>query len=74
MEYTIRQLAELSGVMTWPMLWYDTIGMLKPERVGEKDPYYASQQFERLTAYYDRECPGCAAFLHSAIVYWVPQN
>ena len=35
MEYTIRQLSELSGVTTRTLRWYDKIGLLKPSRVAE---------------------------------------
>lgn len=57
MEYTIRQLAELSGVTTRTLRWYDTIGLLKPKRVGDNGyRYYGPQEVDRLqTILYYRE-------------------
>lgn len=34
-EYSIQQLAQLSGVTTRTLRWYDTLGLLKPKRVQE---------------------------------------
>ena len=41
MEYTIKQLADLSGVTSRALRWYD------------------------------REVPGCAAFLEAAVLAWL---
>jgi DNA-binding transcriptional MerR regulator len=35
MEYSIRELADLSGVTTRTLRWYDQIGLLKPCRIAE---------------------------------------
>ena len=61
MEYTIRELADLSGVTTrtlrWDLSgvttrtlrWYDQIGLLKPGRVAENGyRYYGAAQVDRL--------------------------
>lgn len=34
-EYSIQQLAQLSGVTTRTLRWYDTLGLLKPKRAQE---------------------------------------
>lgn len=34
-EYSIQQLAKLSGVTTRTLRWYDTLGLLKPQRAAE---------------------------------------
>ena len=49
MEYSIQQLARLSGVTTRTLRWYDKIGLLKPSRVAESGyRYYGSEQVDRL--------------------------
>ena len=49
MEYTIRELADLSGVTTRTLRWYDQIGLLKPGRVAENGyRYYGAAQVDRL--------------------------
>ena len=49
MEYTIRELADLSGVTTRTLRWYDQIGLLKPGRVAENGyRYYGPAQVDRL--------------------------
>ena len=49
MEYTIRQLSELSGVTTRTLRWYDKIGLLKPSRVAENGyRCYGPAQVDRL--------------------------
>ena len=49
MEYTIRELAGLSGVTTRTLRWYDQIGLLKPGRVAENGyRYYGPAQVDRL--------------------------
>ncbi len=49
MEYTIRELADLSGVTTRTLRWYDQIGLLKPGRVAENGyRYYGTAQVDRL--------------------------
>lgn len=35
MEYTIQELAQLSGVSTRTLRYYDEIGLLKPARTNE---------------------------------------
>ena len=56
MEYSIQQLARLSGVTTRTLRWYDKIGLLKPSRVAESGyRYYGSEQVDRLQdILYDR--------------------
>lgn len=132
MEYTISQLAELAGVSTRTLRWYDVTGLLPPMRTADNgyriygpeqvdrlqlilfyralgvdlkqigamldDPtfdritalhrewltatmknYSPAQHLgivqlyvldERFTAYYDKNCPGCAAFLTACVSYW----
>ena len=49
MEYTIRELADLSGVTTRTLRWYHQIGLLKPARVAENGyRYYGPVQVDRL--------------------------
>ena len=49
MEYTIRELADLSGVTTRTLRWYDQIGLLKPGRVADNGyRYYGAAQVDRL--------------------------
>lgn len=49
MEYTIRELADLSGVTTRTLRWYDQIGLLKPARVAETGyRYYGPAEVDRL--------------------------
>ena len=49
MEYTIRELADLSGVTTRTLRWYDQIGLLKPSRVAESGyRYYGGEEVDRL--------------------------
>lgn len=49
MEYSIQELARLSGVTTRTLRWYDEIGLLKPCRVAESGyRYYSSAEVERL--------------------------
>ena len=49
MEYTIRELADLSGVTTRTLRWYDQIGLLKPSRVAESGyRYYGRAEVDRL--------------------------
>ena len=49
MEYTVRELADLAGVTTRTLRWYDARGLLKPERVGDNGyRYYGSAQVDRL--------------------------
>ena len=49
MEYSIRELARLSGVTTRTLRWYDQIGLLKPGRVAESGyRYYGPAQVDRL--------------------------
>ena len=49
MEYSIRELAQLSGLSTRTLRWYDEIGLLKPARVAESGyRYYGPAQVDRL--------------------------
>ena len=49
MEYGIRELAEMAGVSARTLRWYDSIGLLKPCRVGESGyRYYSSAEADRL--------------------------
>lgn len=49
MEYTIRELADLAGVSTRTLRWYDRQGLLKPHRIGENGyRYYTSAEADRL--------------------------
>ncbi len=49
MEYTIQKLAELAGVTTRALRWYDQIGLLKPGRIGENGyRYYGGAEVDRL--------------------------
>ena len=49
MEYSIRELADLSGVTTRTLRWYDQIGLLKPCRVAESGyRYYGPAEVDRL--------------------------
>lgn len=49
MEYKIKELAELSGVSTRTLRYYDQIGLLRPMRAAENGyRLYTSQQLDRL--------------------------
>ena len=49
MEYSIRELSQLSGVTTRTLRWYDQIGLLKPGRVAQNGyRYYGRAQVDRL--------------------------
>lgn len=49
MEYSIQEMARLSGVTTRTLRWYDQIGLLKPGRVAESGyRYYGPAQVDRL--------------------------
>ena len=49
MEYSIRELSQLSGVTTRTLRWYDEIGLLKPAYVAESGyRYYREAEVERL--------------------------
>ena len=49
MEYSIQQLARLSGLTARTLRWYDQIGLLKPARVAESGyRYYGPAQVDRL--------------------------
>lgn len=49
MEYSIRELADLSGVTTRTLRWYDQIGLLKPCRIAESGyRYYGPSEVDRL--------------------------
>ena len=49
MEYSIQELARLSGVTTRTLRWYDQIGLLKPGRVAENGyRCYGPAQVDRL--------------------------
>ena len=52
MEYSIQELARLSGVTTRTLRWYDQIGLLKPSRVAESGyRYYGFDQSARILQY-----------------------
>lgn len=45
MAYTVKELAQLSGVSVRTLHFYDEIGLLKPARVGENQyRYYEAEQ------------------------------
>ena len=49
MEYSIQQLARLSGLTARTLRWYDQIGLLRPARVAESGyRYYGPAQVDRL--------------------------
>lgn len=49
MEYTVHQLAELAGVTTRTLRWYDQIGLLPPARTAENGyRYYGPSEVDRL--------------------------
>lgn len=49
MEYTIQKLADLAGVTTRTLRWYDQLGLLKPGRVAENGyRYYGVAEVDRL--------------------------
>ena len=49
MEYGIRELAEMAGVSARTLRWYDSMGLLRPCRVGENGyRYYSSVEVDRL--------------------------
>ncbi len=49
MEYTIRELADLAGVTTRTLRWYDRIGLLKPAGTGENGyRLYGAAEVDRL--------------------------
>lgn len=49
MEYSIRQLADLTGVSTRTLRYYDERGLLKPSRVNEQGcRYYEQEQVDLL--------------------------
>ena len=49
MEYSVCELARLSGVTARTLRWYDRIGLLKPSRVGGNGyRYYSESEVNRL--------------------------
>lgn len=49
MEYSIQELARLSGVTTRTLRWYDQIGLLKPSRTADSGyRYYGRAEVDRL--------------------------
>ena len=49
MEYTVHQLAQLAGVSTRTLRWYDRIGLLQPTRVGANGyRFYGGPEVDRL--------------------------
>ena len=49
MEYSIRELSDLSGVSTRTLRWYDEIGLLTPSRVADSGyRYYGEREVDRL--------------------------
>lgn len=49
MEYSIQQLAQLAGVTTRTLRWYDKLGLLRPSRVAESGyRFYGPEEVDRL--------------------------
>ena len=49
MEYSIKELSQISGVSTRTLRWYDEIDLLKPSRTGQNGyRYYSQNEVERL--------------------------
>ena len=48
MEYTIRQLADLSGVSVRALRWYDRLGLLCPGRRDNGYRVYGGEEVDRL--------------------------
>ena len=49
MEYSIHDLAQLAGISTRTLRWYDAKNLLKPSRVGENGyRYYGAAEVDRL--------------------------
>ena len=49
MEYSVQELAKLSGVTPRTLRWYDRIGLLKPARTAESGyRYYGPDEVDRL--------------------------
>ncbi len=49
MDYTVKQLATLAGISPRTLRFYDEIGLLKPEKVGEnRYRYYGEESLLRL--------------------------
>ena len=49
MEYSIQQLAELAGVTTRTLRWYDKLGLLRPSRIAESGyRFYGPAEVDRL--------------------------
>jgi DNA-binding transcriptional MerR regulator len=49
MAYTVNKLAKLSGVSARTLRFYDEIGLLKPDHVGDNDyRYYEEEQLLKL--------------------------
>ena len=49
MEYSVQELAKLSGVTPRALRWYDRIGLLKPARTAESGyRYYGPDEVDRL--------------------------
>ena len=49
MEYSIKELSQISGVSTRTLRWYDEIDLLKPSRIGQNGyRYYSQDEVERL--------------------------
>jgi len=49
MEYSIHDLAELAGITTRTLRWYDKVGLLHPSRVNDNGyRFYTSKELDRL--------------------------
>lgn len=49
MEYSIQRLAELAGVTTRTLRWYDKLGLLRPSRIAESGyRFYGPAEVDRL--------------------------
>lgn len=47
-EYTVKQLAELAGISSRALCYYDAIGLLVPERKENGYRVYSNEQVNRL--------------------------
>ena len=52
--YTIGQFSKLTGVSTKTLIWYDNVGVLKPEKVDEDNGYryYSDESLKKLVDIY----------------------
>lgn len=52
--YTIEQFSKLTGLSTKTLIWYDNVGVLKPEKVDEDNGYryYSDESLKKLVDIY----------------------